>query len=193
MDDRGRLLELIKTYALKRGHFVLSSGRESTYYLDGRLVTLSAEGAYLTGRLIWEAIRDLQVDAVGGPTLGADPMATAVAIASYMDGRPIPAFIVRKEAKGHGTGRLAEGPLPEHARVAVVDDTITSGASVLKAIDALEAQGCRITVVVALVDRLEGAGEAITERGYTYLPLFTIRDLGIESSRVGVISHDCHL
>jgi orotate phosphoribosyltransferase len=179
-DEGARLLELITTQALKRGRFILSSGKESSYYLDGRVITLSAEGAYLTGRLIWKAIRDMQVDAVGGPTLGADPMATAIAIASYEEGHPIPAFIVRKEAKSHGTGKQVEGPLPENACVAVVDDTITSGKSVLVAIEALEAMGCRVAVVVSLVDRLEGAAEALAERGYRYLPLFTIRDLGID-------------
>jgi orotate phosphoribosyltransferase len=179
-EERARLLELVKTHALKRGHFVLASGRESTYYLDGRLVTLSAEGAYLIGRLVWDAIRDLQVQAVGGPTLGADPMATAVAIASYQSGHPIPAFIVRKEAKSHGTGKMVEGPLPEYARVAIVDDTITSGGSAITAIEALESMGCQVAAVVSLVDRLEGASEALAARGYRYLPLFTIRDLGIE-------------
>jgi orotate phosphoribosyltransferase len=178
-DERTRLRELICTNALKRGSFTLASGRESSYYLDNRLVTLSAEGAYLTGRLMWQAIRDLNVGAVGGPTLGADPIATATAIAAFQDGHDLPAFIVRKEAKGHGVGQQIEGPLPPNSHVAVVEDTITSGQSVLKALDVLEAQGQSVVIVLALVDRLEGGREALEARGFHYRSLFTIRDLGI--------------
>ena len=180
-EDRARLLELIRTVALSRGHFILSSGKESSYYLDGRLVTLSPEGAYLTGKLMLELISAFDVTAVGGLTMGADPVATAVAVLSQLQGKPIPAFLVRKEAKGHGKQKQVEGPIPQHARVAIVEDTVTTGDSALKAIEAVEALGCQVAVITALVDRMEGARELLEGKGYTFAPLFTIRDLGIEA------------
>lgn len=179
-ENRARLLELVKTVALSRGHFILASGKESTFYLDGRLVTLSPEGAYLTGKLMFEHLKTLDVQAVGGLTMGADPVATAVAVVSHLEGHPIPAFLVRKEAKAHGKQKQVEGPLPEGARVAIVEDTVTTGESALKAIAAVEALGCTVVTVMALVDRLEGARELLESKGYAFAPLFTVRDLGIE-------------
>ncbi len=178
-EDRARLLELLKTQALSFGHFILASGKESTFYLDGRQVTLSAEGAYLTGRLMYERLKALDVQAVGGLSMGADPVATAVSIVSHLEGHPIPAFLVRKEAKGHGKGKQVEGPLPEGARVAIVEDTVTTGESALKAIAPVEALGCSVAIVISLVDRLDGARERLEAAGYRYECLFTIRDLGI--------------
>ena len=180
-EERARLLELVKTMALSRGHFILASGKESTFYLDGRLVTLSPEGAYLTGKLIYEEILPLGVQAVGGLTMGADPVATAVTVVSHLQGHPIPAFLVRKEAKAHGKQKQVEGPLPSGARVAIVEDTVTTGESAMKAIEAVEALGCTVVVVLALVDRLEGARELLEGRGYGFRPLFTVRNLGIEA------------
>ncbi len=179
-DDRARLLALVKAHALQRGHFTLASGRESTYYLDGRLVTLLPEGAYLLGKLLVPKLRARGVEAVGGLTLGADPIAAAVAVVSFLEGTPIPAFLVRKEAKGHGTNKLVEGPLTPGARVAIVEDTVTTGGSPLKAAAAVEALGCPVAAVYALIDRGEGARDAIEGAGYVYEPLFTIADLGIE-------------
>jgi len=180
-DERARLLELLKTQALQHGLFMLSSGKESTYYLDGRLVTLSAEGGYLTGKLMLERLAGLGIQAVGGLTMGADPVATAIAVVSYQEGCPIPAFLVRKEAKAHGQQKQVEGPLPENAIVAIVEDTVTTGDSLLKAIEAVEAIGCRVALVLVLVDRLEGARERLEHAGYRFETLFTIRDLGIEA------------
>ena len=180
-DERSRLLTLVQTLALSRGHFILASGRESSFYLDGRMVTLSPEGAYLTGKLMYEQMRAFDVQGVGGLTMGADPVAAAVAVVSHLDGHPIPAFLVRKEAKAHGKGKQVEGPLPAGGRVAIVEDTVTTGESALKAIEAVEALGCKVAVVLALVDRLEGGRECLESRGYTYCPLFTVRDLGIEA------------
>ncbi len=178
-DDRARLLELIRTLALSRGHFILASGKESSYYLDGRMVTLSAEGAALVGRLMLAQLAGRGVQAVGGLTMGADPIATAVSLTSFLNGDPIPAFIVRKEAKGHGTQKQVEGPLPQNARVAIVEDTVTTGGSPLQAIAAVEALGCTVVTVLALIDRGEGARERIEAAGYAYEPLFTIGDLEI--------------
>lgn len=179
--DRDRMKEImLETQAFRRGDFVLSSGRRSSYYIDGRLATLHPEGAYLTGRLIFERLRGQGIEAVGGLTLGADPIVTAIAIASYEAGEPIAAFIVRKEAKQHGTGRLIEGPLPLGARVAVVEDTVTTGGSILKAVDAAEQAGCTVIKAVTLVDRCEGAAEVFAERGIPFESIFTIRDFGVE-------------
>ncbi|MHB9130943.1 MAG: orotate phosphoribosyltransferase [Armatimonadota bacterium] len=180
-EDRARLLELLKTVALSRGHFILSSGKESTYYLDGRLVTLSAEGAYLIGKIMFRHLRDTDVQAVGGMSVGADPISTAVSLVSYLGGHPIPAFLVRKEAKTHGKQKQVEGPIPPNARVAIVEDTVTTGESSLKAIEAVEAIGCKVVTVLALVDRLEGGRELLESKGYHFNPLFTVRDLGVEA------------
>jgi orotate phosphoribosyltransferase len=179
VDDRARLLELITTHALKRGHFILASGRESAYYLDGRMVALHPEGAYLIGKLIFALIAEMDVQAVGGLTLGADPVASAVSLVSFLEGRPLNAFIVRKEAKGHGTQKLVEGPLLPGSRVVIVEDTVTTGESPLKAAAAVEALDCQVAAVVVVIDREEGARERIEGAGYRFMPLFTTKDLGI--------------
>lgn len=179
INTRLRLIEMVKDVALSRGHFILASGKESSYYLDGRLVTLSPEGAYLIGKLMFHQLRDLSVDAVGGLTMGADPVATAVAIVSHLEGKPIPAFLVRKAIKGHGKQKLIEGPLPAGARVAIVEDTVTTGESALQAIAAVEDAGCSVVIVLALVDRQEGARELLTQKGYDFAPLMTVAELGL--------------
>ena len=167
-----RLLELAERLgALTYGEFTLSSGKVSPYYFDGRLLTLDPEGAYLVGRALLPVVREAGAEAVGGPTLGADPMATAIAIASHLEETPIPAFIVRKKAKDHGTGRAIEGPLPEGCKVAVVDDTCTSGGSLLLAIEAAEAAGCRVVMVATVLDRREGGSDEIRRRGYPFWTL----------------------
>ena len=180
MDNRARLLELVATQALSRGHFVLASGKESNFYLDGRLVTLSPEGAYLTGLLMYEKALALGAEAVGGLTMGADPIAAAIAVVSHQQGHPMPAFLVRKAAKEHGKGKQVEGPLPANAKVVIVEDTVTTGGSPMQAIEAVEALGCTVVGVLALVDRLSGARELLESKGYHFDPIFTIRDLGIE-------------
>jgi len=176
---RQRLCELIRTQALKRGQFVLSSGRVSSYYLDGRLITLSPEGAYLTGKVIFDLLKDSSVQAIGGPTLGADPMAAAVALVSHLEGRPMAAFIVRKEPKKHGRGRWVEGPLEPGMRVAILDDVITTGESLLRAIEAVKQEGCIVEKVIVLVDREEGGREVLAAQGYELTAIFNLLDLGI--------------
>lgn len=174
-----RLLELLRTHAFKRGDFVLSSGRRSCYYIDARLVSLNPEGAYLIGRVVFDRIKNEDVDAVGGLTLGADPIATAVALTSYVERKPLSAFIVRKEQKEHGAGRLVEGPLARNARAVIVEDTITTGKSSLMATRAIEQVGAKVVKVIALIDRLEGAAEAIRTAGYRFESIFTVEDLGV--------------
>jgi orotate phosphoribosyltransferase len=174
---KARLLELLKEKALKVGKFVLSSGKESDYYLDERVVTLSSEGAYLTARVILDMLKDVEVDAIGGMTLAADPIAGAIAGISYAEGRPIDGFIVRKEPKGHGTGKQVEGPITKGLRVVITDGTMTTGGSLLKAIEALENEGCQVVKVLILIDRLEGGKEAIQNKGYDVSAIFTRDDL----------------
>lgn len=170
---RAELQALFAARAFRFGDFVLSSGRRSDVYFNAKQVTLEGRGLYLVAVLVLARCRELAVDAIGGLTLGADPIASAVAALSGLD-RPLRAFIVRKEAKQHGTGALIEGPdLRRGDRVMVVDDVITSGASLLKAVDALDGSGVEIVEALALVDREEGGREAIEARGLRVHALFT--------------------
>ena len=170
-----RLLELaLERGAIRYGDFTLSSGRKSAYYFDGRLLSLDPEGAYLLGHTLLPMLTDAGVSAVGGPTLGADPIVTAVATASWQQGNPLSAFIVRKESKSHGTAQLIEGPLPPAgASVAIVDDTCTTGGSLFHAIEAAEAAGCAVGLVLAALDRNEGGSDTIRQRGYRFASLLT--------------------
>jgi orotate phosphoribosyltransferase len=174
---KARLLELLKEKALKVGKFVLSSGKESDYYLDERIVTLSSEGAYLTAKIMLDMLKDVKIDAIGGPTLAADPIVGAVSGISFADGKPIDGFIVRKEAKGYGTGKLIEGPLAKGSNVVVVDGTMTTGGSLLKALEALENEDCKVVKVLVLIDRLEGGKEVLQSKGYDVASVFTKDDL----------------
>ena len=163
------LLELAKARgALTFGDYVLSSGQRSSYYFDGRRLTLDPRGAYLTGMAFFEMLRGYDVEAVGGPTLGADPIVTAVALTSGLDGQPMSGFIVRKEGKAHGMGNLIEGPLEPGSRVAIVDDACSTGASLFHAVDAAEAEGHEVVVVLAIIDRHQGGSEELRRRGYKF-------------------------
>jgi orotate phosphoribosyltransferase len=177
--DRETLQRLLFERAFRYSEepsFRLASGALSRYYLNSKLVTLDPKGATLIGRLVFDRIRGLGVQAVGGLTLGADPVALATAIASEAAGEPIAAFVVRKEPKGHGTAQWIEGPLLPEAPVAVVDDVVTTGGSTEKALDILEQLGHPVLKVIALVDRNEGGREAITRRGISFESLFHIND-----------------
>ena len=167
-----RLLELaLERGALKYGEFTLTSGQKSSYYFDGRLLSLDPEGAYLVSRCLLPLVWEAGAQAVGGPTLGADPMVAAIALTSHIEGKPVPAFIVRKEAKGHGTGQRIEGPLTPGTRVAIVDDACTTGGSLLHAIQAAEAAGCQVVKVLAILDRHQGGSEELKRRGYDFTAL----------------------
>lgn len=177
--ERDELLELLYNESFRyedKPIFKLSSGQMSRYYVDCKKVTLDPKGATLIGRLVFERIRPLRPEGIGGLTLGADPIALAVSITSYLEKQPIPAFIIRKEPKGHGSRAWIEGNLPEGARVVVAEDVITTGGSTLKAIDRLKAHGCEILTVIALVDRQEGGREKIEASGYSVEALFTVDD-----------------
>lgn len=171
--DHDRLLALLAERSARRGHFTLASGRQSTLYIDARLTTMSPDGLALIGPLALAALVESAwaVDAVGGLTLGADPVSYAIAYASALEGRPLRAFTVRKEAKAHGTGRLIEGPFREGDRVAVIEDVITTGGSALRAVDAIRAAGGVVAGVLALVDREEGGREALEAAGHAIITL----------------------
>ena len=174
-----RLLELaLERGALKYGDFTLSSGKKSSYYFDGRILSLDPEGAMLIGQALLPLVRESGAQAVGGPTLAADPVVTAVALTSQLKGKGIPAFIVRKEVKGHGMGQIIEGRLEPGSRVAIVDDTCTTGGSLLHAIGAAEAAGCTVVKVLALLDRREGGTEELQKRGYDFLALMAANPAG---------------
>lgn len=179
--DRVSLIELLKRDALKLGQFTLASGKTSHYYVDGRLVTLSASGAKQVGLGVLEVLRSFpEVEAVGGLTMGADPIVGATLALAGQIGLPLGGFLVRKEAKAHGTGRRVEGPMRPGMTVAIVDDVATTGGSSLQAVDAVLAEGGRVAVVIAMLDRLEGAEQVFQTRGLAFRSLVTIRDLGVE-------------
>jgi orotate phosphoribosyltransferase len=178
--DRVRLKELLTALSFERRKVTLSSGKESDFYIDCKRTALTAEGHFLIGRLLLaEVLRECpEAKGVGGLTLGADPLSSAVSLTSYLAGHPLPAFIVRKEPKGHGTGQWIEGmsALEGGARVAVLEDVVTTGASTLKALERAEAEGLKVTHAFALVDRLEGGREAVEARGYRLSTLYTRKD-----------------
>lgn len=177
---RDRLRDIIRERSIKTGHFVLRSGKTSTYFLDGKQTTLSGEGCALVGELIYDLIRDLDVVAIGGPTLGADPIVASVAVASYHAGKPLDAFIVRKETKDHGLGDRIAGPWRAGARVVVVEDVVTKGGAMMMAVDAVREAGMEVVGAVTIVDRLEGGADALRAAGVELRSLYTIRDFGIE-------------
>ena len=180
--DRERLIAILKRDALKVGQFTLASGRSSHYYIDGRRVTLGAEGALLIADGVLDVLADHpDVQAIGGLTMGADPIVGSALGRAPLRGRgDLRGFLVRKEAKTHGTGNLIEGPLEPGSVVAIVDDVATTGGSSLQAVAAVRARGCTVRVVIVVLDRLEGAAAAFDNEGLSFQALLTIRDLGVE-------------
>jgi len=175
---REELLKFLKEKAIIKGKITLASGQESDYYIDGKQVTLDPQGLFLTAKLIQALIHPLQATAIGGPTLGADPIAAAVSLLSSQSGHPLKAFIVRKETKSHGTQKMIEGPqIQEGDKVVMVEDVITTGGSVLKAIKEVEQLKARVVKVLCLVDRDKGAQEVLG--AYNYSPIFDLKELGI--------------
>ena len=177
--DREALRDLLRARSVRTGDFVLASGARSSYYIDARLTTMSGRGQLLIGRLGLAELdaRGWQPAPVGGLTLGADPVAYAIAHAAAAAGRPLEAFTVRKEAKSHGTGRVIEGNLGDGMDVVVVEDVITSGESALRAATAVAAAGARVLGILAVVDRDEGGRSRIEAAGYEAASLFRAADL----------------
>lgn len=179
MQERERLLRLLVERSFRTGEFTLASGRESPYYVDARTTTMSAEGQALIGALALAVLEreGIEAEAVGGLTMGADPIAYAVAHRSYLNGRPVDAFSVRKEPKAHGRGRRIEGCEVRDCRVVVVEDVITTGGSALEACRAVEEEGGEVSAILALVDREEGGLSALEAEGYRVVPLFRLDEL----------------
>lgn len=178
--DRDKLLHLLFQRAFRYSEvpsFKLTSGKMSSFYIDCKKVSLDPEGAFLIGQQIFDRIKTFPVEGVGGMTLGADPIATAVSLVSFLKNRPIPAFIVRKEPKGHGSEQQVEGDLKPGAKVVVVEDVVTTGGSTVRTIAALKKAGYSVLKVVALVDRKEGGGDVIRQQGIDFETLFSIDDL----------------
>jgi len=176
---RERLLHVFKERAVSFGKFTLASGKESTYYINSKKAIFNSEAVALLAEVIWDMTKDLNLQAVGGLEVGAIPMAAAVAQRAHLAGRSLEGFFVRKEAKGHGSKERVEGVLKPGFRVGMLDDVLTTGGSVLQAIAEVERVGAQVAAVVCIVDRLEGARAALTPK-YNFLPIFTIRDFGIE-------------
>jgi orotate phosphoribosyltransferase len=176
--SRRRLLELFKARAFSYGRFTLASGKESTYYINSKKALFNSEAAALLAEALWERTRDLDIEAVGGLEVGAIPMATALVMRYHQEGRPLEGFFVRKHAKAHGGQERLEGVLPPGARVAVVDDVLTTGGSALQAVAEVQRAGGKVVTVVCIVDRLEGAREQLAR--FHFQPIFTIRDFGVE-------------
>lgn len=176
---RRGLAKLIRKLSYREGNFTLSSGKQSDFYVDIKNVSLHPEGASLIGELTWELLDTAQFAAVGGPTLGADPLATALSLAALDSGKVMPAFIIRKEPKKHGTSQWIEGRenLPAGAEVLVVEDVVTTGGSSLKAIEKVRAEGFQVTTLVAVLDRLEGGEAALREAGVKLVALTRIDEI----------------
>jgi len=179
MTERQRLIELLAKRSVKRGHFTLASGKSSNLYIDARITTMSPQGLALIGPLAIRMLKDArwELDAIGGLTLGADPIAYSISYASNLAPPLLRAFTVRKEVKIHGTGKLIEGPFQQGDRVAIVEDVITTGISALRAIDAVKSAGGHIQGVLALIDREEGGQEAIESAGYRVISLVRIGEV----------------
>jgi orotate phosphoribosyltransferase len=177
-----RLLELLREKAFEKKNVILASGRPSNFYVDVKRVSLLAEGSFYIGKGLFDLIRKNYSAAVGvgGLTLGADPLATAIAYTSFVEKHPLEAFIVRKEAKGHGMGKMIEGGhfLPKDAKVVIVEDVVTSGGSSIEAAKKVRDHGWQILGVAAVVDRQEGGREALQKEGLNLYSLFTKSDFG---------------
>jgi orotate phosphoribosyltransferase len=174
---RQSLLDLFCQLAYKEGDFVLSSGQRSSYYINGKQVTLHPQGALAVGRLLLSQL-PIDTQAVAGLTLGADPIVSAVSVVSAYENRPIPALIVRKESKGHGTMAYIEGPtLPEGAKVVVLEDVVTTGQSAMKAVERLRDAGYIVEEVISLVDRQQGGAEFYQSAGLKFQAVFSIQEI----------------
>ncbi len=179
MYNQQQLIELVRDKALEFGTFTLASGKQASFYLDCRRLTLDSAGVRVVAEGMLERLARDWPDAVGGMAIGADPITAAIITLADVQGKSLRGFIVRKETKEHGKGRLVEGPVDPGDRVVIVEDVVTTGGSALKAIDRCRAAGLEIAGVLAIVDRLEGGREKFAEHGYQLDTLLTIRDLGI--------------
>ena len=179
MYDRQRLIQLFHARALKFGDFTLASGQKSSYYLDGKQVTLHAEGLRLVSEGLLDLLAGVEFTAIGGMSIGADPIIGGVLAVAGAQGRELQGFLVRKEPKGHGTQRYIEGPIEPGANVVIVDDVATTGGSSLLAAERVAEFGCQVVQAVAIVDRLQGAAANFADRGIPFQALLTVEAFGI--------------
>ena len=179
-ENKKRLIELVKTKALKFGEFTLASGKTAKYYLDCRKLTLDGEGANVVGASMLEIIKPMNPDTVGGMAIGADPITAAIITLAWQKGINYNGFIVRKEAKEHGTGQSVEGPVSAGQLAVIVEDVTTSGGSSMKAVERAKEFGLSVRAVISIVDRQAGARELFAQNGIEFHSLLTIKDLGIE-------------
>jgi orotate phosphoribosyltransferase len=182
-DSEARLLHLLEDRSFRRGTFKLASGGTSDYYIDGRMTAVFSGAVPLIGEVLYERTRDLGINAIGGPEVGAVALTTAAVFAYALHGRSMEGFWVRNAVKGHGTQKLIEGNLTRGDRVAIVDDVFTKGTSAARAVEVVREMGCAVVTVIALVDRLQGATRLFQDLGVdNYQAVFTIRDFGVEAS-----------
>jgi orotate phosphoribosyltransferase len=179
MFDRQQLIDLFRERALKFGEFTLASGQKSSYYLDGKQITLYSAGLRLVGEGLLDLLDDVEFDAIGGMSIGADPIIGSVLTVAAERGRSLAGFLVRKEAKEHGTQQFVEGPVQPGSKVVIVDDVITTGGSSLLAVDRIQEFGCDVVQVVGIVDRMQGGAANFAERDLPFRSLLTIEDFGI--------------
>ncbi|HTU91699.1 MAG TPA: orotate phosphoribosyltransferase [Gemmataceae bacterium] len=180
-ENEKQLFHLLQERAFQRGTFRLASGLVSDYYIDGKTAEAFSESAFLIGEVLYERSKDLPIDALGGLEIGAVPLTTAAVISYHLHSRKMEGFWVRDKAKIHGTRKVVEGNLRPGSRVAILDDVITTGGSAGKAIKEVKEMGCEVVVVLALVDRLQGAAKFFQDEGIAhYQAIFTIRDFGVE-------------
>jgi len=175
--ERDRLRQMLLDRSMRFGEFVLSSGATSHYYIDVRKTSLHPDGLRMISKMFWEVLQADQVTAIGGLTMGADPLVTGVMLYSAEHGRPLEGFLVRRSGKDHGTRGQVEGNLAGHKRVAILDDVITSGESSIIAAEAAESYKAEVVRVLTVVDRAQGAGQIFQQRGYPFTSLFSIGDL----------------
>ena len=182
MYDRQTMINLFLERALKFGDFTLASGKKSKYYLDGKQISLHSTGLRLVSQGLLALLSDVEFSAIGGMTIGADPIVGGVLVAAAEQGRSIDGFLVRKEPKGHGTQRYIEGPVTPGTKVVVIDDVVTTGGSALQAVDRIVEFGCEVVCVVGIIDRKEGGAENFASRHLQFRSLLTIEDFGITPS-----------
>jgi orotate phosphoribosyltransferase len=179
MYDRQQLIRLFHERALKFGDFTLASGKKSTYYLDGKQISLHSKGLRLVSLGLLQLLSDVNFSAIGGMTIGADPIVGGILVAAAEHGRSLDGFLVRKEPKGHGTQRYVEGPVVPGAKVVVIDDVVTTGGSAIQAVDRIVEFGCEVVCVVGIVDRKEGGAANFASKGLPFRSLLSIEDFGI--------------
>jgi orotate phosphoribosyltransferase len=178
--ERETLLKILKELSYEEGEFTLVSGKKSSFYIDAKETTLNPEGMFLVGRLMYTLTREIPgIDAVGGVSIGGDPLVSSVVLASYTNKDNLMGFLIRKEPKGHGTNQWIEGGknLRKGMNVVILEDVVTTGGSSLKAIEAVEKGGFAVKGVIALLDRLDGGKEAIEAKGYIFKTIFTLKDV----------------